>query len=301
MLTKLSTPARATPSKNGVHTPALSDPSFDWVTPRSLVMTISPEDARFILAERNSHNRRMKRNLCERIASEISEGRWKVNGETIVFSSDGHLHDGQHRLTGCVIANVPLASWVVFGMQPDTFDSLDRGAPRHTADDLSILGEKSTTNLAAALALVHQEEQGCLDQISKRPIPTRVLLGILERHPDIRHYSTWVASHKAIKKILLPRISTFLYYRFAQIDAEAAGQFFEDLMSGASLAANDPVLLLRNRLLQDKSSKSRLPPAEILAIAIKAWNFRRSGMATRVLRWRSNPNGPAPEPFPAIK
>jgi hypothetical protein len=56
------------------------------------------------------------------------------------------------------------------------------------------------------------------------------------------------------------------------------------------------VLLLRNRLIENKTAKTRLKMDEVIALVTKAWNIRRSGRRVRNLSWRGT--GPTAEPFP---
>jgi hypothetical protein len=78
--------------------------------------------------------------LVARYAREIAAGRWKPNGETIKFTMDGVLLDGQHRLAAVALAGVGIETTVVWGLDPDCFDTIDSGRPRSAADMLAIQG-----------------------------------------------------------------------------------------------------------------------------------------------------------------
>lgn len=273
-------------------------PWDDWRTPRSALLTIWPERARDILAYRNPRNRTISRKLTEFLKAEMKEGRWLVNGETIIFDRDGNLCDGQHRLRAASDLNVPLSTWVVFGVDPDVFDSVDRGKVRTTSDDLSILGEKNCSNLSATLSVLWLDEHGKLSQLGDS-IRSHEAREVLARHPRIRDCCSWISAHRAVRDILTPRIAAFCLYRFAEKDSAAAEKFFNDLATGANLAQGDAVLALRNILLGMKGSKSRMKYHVMLALTIKAWNHRRAGTTIKYLRWDSERENP--EPFPEIK
>lgn len=272
-------------------------PPKPWLdrTPRSVVLTFSPEDAAEILRDHNGRNRPRSPSHERRLADQLRRGLWQVNGETIIFGSDGQLLDGQTRLGACVLAGLPLSSYVVLGMDPEAFFTIGRGRRRSYAHDLAILGEKNTNSLAATLALVCLHDQGRLDDLGV--VPDFKVGELLARHPDLRQSVSWVCTRKT-SLLVEPRVASFCHYEFTLRDPVAAAVFFEDFLSGAGLAKGDPVLTLRTRLIREKASKSKLPALEALALVVKAWNHRRAGTTPRYLRWRTE--GDVPESFPAI-
>ena len=72
---------------------------------RSQVEMISPKLAQQMLAA-NTQNRPLRDAATDLMAKDMAEGRWHLNGESIIFSSDGVLTDGQHRLTAVVRSGV---------------------------------------------------------------------------------------------------------------------------------------------------------------------------------------------------
>jgi len=84
--------------------------------------------------------------------------------------------------------------------------------------------------------------------------------------------------------------------RLWRIDADAMREFSRRVASGADLPSDDPVLLLRRRLIQQKYDKYRLKNDELAAFIIKAWNAYRTGASLNVLRWVRG--GQNPEAFP---
>jgi hypothetical protein len=274
--------------------PPLADHWLDTSAPKAVLFTIGPEMAVTILAERNPHNRKLSAALVRKLSAALRRGEWRVNGETVVFDREGNLKNGQHRLTACVETGIALETWVVFGVDPACFSTMDRGKNRDTADDLSIGHEKNTHTLAATLAMVWREENGGAWRIDLHPSSDQ-LQDVLRRHPGIRDAANWVAA-KSIVKLLTPRIGGYCFYRFAALDPAEAVRFFDDLRLGIGLEGGDPVLLLRNRLIENKTAKTRLKMDEVIALVTKAWNIRRSGRRVRNLSWRGT--GPTAEPFP---
>ena len=99
----------------------------------AFILSITPNIATQMLAE-NVSNRKLKSGLVARYSNAIKKGQWKLNGSAVVFSSDGQLLDGQHRLHSIVQTGVPVSCMVVYGVQPKTMDTIDTGKSRSHAD-----------------------------------------------------------------------------------------------------------------------------------------------------------------------
>ena len=91
-----------------------------------------------------------------------------------------------------------------------------------------------------------------------------------------------------------------LHYLFSRKDPALADEFFVKLAQGTNLKDDDPIYLLRERLMREnlKGSRTRMVPREALALTIKAWNAKRKNEKPRSLRWRGN--GEGAEEFPVI-
>jgi hypothetical protein len=86
-----------------------------------------------------------------------------------------------------------------------------------------------------------------------------------------------------------------LYYIFNQLDEEDTTDFFERLTSGKNLDEGNPILVLRNTVLEHGPIHST-DRMRLAALMIKAWNFYRSGIEVQRLRWKGG--GAKPEQFP---
>ena len=61
----------------------------------------------------NTCNRPLSTLRASRYARDMKAGDWRFNGETISFTADGRLVDGQHRLTAVVESGVTIQQVVV--------------------------------------------------------------------------------------------------------------------------------------------------------------------------------------------
>lgn len=248
----------------------------------------------------NRNFRALSEHRASMLAGQMKAG-WDVNGETVKFARKGDqwvLVDGQHRLRGCVLSGHSFESLVVWGVDSDL--AVDVGAIRQLADILHSRGEKNANALAAAIRWIWKWENGKFRSAGLEAQTSHaVLLDVLARHPDIRHS---VAVGAATKEILPLSMAIFLHYAFSLVDGLAASKFFDALSTGVNLERDDPIFILRRRLLKDKdSTKLKLRAVEKLALAIKTWNLWVAGRSasTSSIRWRSV--GPAVEPFPEIE
>lgn len=101
------------------------------------VETITPETAKKYLATMVV-NRKRSLNHTNFLARQMQEGKWKLNGESIKFNTDGQLCDGQHRLEACILANTPFQTLVLRNCNPDDFTTYDTGKVRSASDVISI-------------------------------------------------------------------------------------------------------------------------------------------------------------------
>src|SRR4051794_31947970 len=105
-----------------------------------MLFFIEPKAAQRILDRWNIGNRPPVENKIEEYADAILEGRWYLTGDTIKFSTNKNMLDGQNRLMACVRTGKPIFSYVVFGIQPDAFVYMDRGGVRTAANVLTMKG-----------------------------------------------------------------------------------------------------------------------------------------------------------------
>lgn len=129
--------------------------------PTATLERISPKQAREILDTANSENfRKMDKDYVRNLAKAMGDGNWDVNGEPLIFDSNGNLIDGQHRLAACAESGKTLETIVVRGVDPTYVRSIDVGRKRTIAMLLSSRGVKFSNNVAAAVRLYKSYEMG---------------------------------------------------------------------------------------------------------------------------------------------
>jgi hypothetical protein len=257
------------------------------------VEVVTPEMAAEWLG-RNRHNRNMKRTVIDKVTGAISRGEWMINGEAPKFDWDGNLLDGQNRLAAVVESGRPIETLVVYGLDPTSQQTMDTGAKRSAADVLALRGEPNPFLLAATVPWVWRWYAG-LSMHNHSPYPTpQQLVAALERHPEVRdHLQPAVKLHKKIR--LTPSVGAFSHFLLhTEADAELAEGFFEGLNSGANLAGDSPILLLRRAVERDAFAVRRMEPRRVLALVFKAWNYYLEDRPIRLLFWKATEAFPIP-------
>jgi hypothetical protein len=76
-----------------------------------------------------------------------------------------------------------------------------------------------------------------------------------------------------------------VYYQARVCDDSQGKEWLHLLATGERLDVGHPVMLLRNRLQDMRSSKAKLPPYEVAALCVKSFNAFSSGARPKLLRW----------------
>ena len=281
-ITNSDTLAQSSQSLNGVLMNASMDEGI-----RVELMTIPPDLAAKWL-KRNHINRPLQRRHVVHYVNAIKAGEWDdANGETIIFSDEHDLMDGQHRLTAVVEAKRTIVSLVVFGVSTKKRGSIDTGAKRQLGDYLGMHSMKNARQLASILATLHAYETGEL--LSRQRGKSFTSYGeadiFCQAHPGIHEACT--AAH-AVKNILRPSYAGMLYYLFRQKDAALADIWLGTLHDGHLRPGYEVFLVLRERLLRKKMLREKLHDLEVVAYCIKAWRAAREGKTIKIFKWHES-------------
>lgn len=278
---------------NGRSAPAIPSPPSSvreqldmWIAKGShsvLDCLISPSLAAAMLA-RNKGNRKLRGRLIERYAEQIGVGDWPLTGQSIIFSDDGILNDGQHRLAACVKAGISFRCDLRFGVPRAAFMQTDIGSKRQTADTFDIMGEKNVTTLASAATLLKtwlDSDKATIHQ-GYTPSPAECAR-LLADHPGLRK-SAAVGNKIATKIKTSAGVIAWAHYVCTLSDRALAQDFFEKVETGEGLRKGDPALVLRQRLLDIAQARESTHRSVVAAYIIKAWNAAKRGEKIQVLR-----------------
>ncbi|MGW4124798.1 hypothetical protein [Nocardia sp. NPDC004711] len=263
----------------------LVDPDHTPVT--SQVMDVDSALARRWL-ERNPNNRPIRQARVQQYYDDMVSGRWRFNGEAIKFGPDGELLDGQHRLQAVArTTGMRFPMLIVRGLSPDTQVTMDQGAKRTPSDQLSITGITShnTSMVAAALRVYMVWMEGNLfgDIVRGAGVSTTRVVEFATAYPElvtIADRFTVVAKRLKAR----PAVACAVAMRLSEIDAAAAAEFVRLWDSGAGLAADSPILALRDRLDSIRVNRLRVSDRDQIGLIVTAWNLWRRGRAVTKLQ-----------------
>ena len=87
---------------------------------------ITPKQASDYLRKNFKGNRKLSNVRVRRYANVMKRGHWRVTHEGIAFDDDGHLIDGQHRLSAIVESGATVQMLVVTGLPTEVYQALGR-------------------------------------------------------------------------------------------------------------------------------------------------------------------------------
>jgi hypothetical protein len=257
---------------------------------RVSIERIGPVEAREYLLS-NTKNRKLNEHHVKRLRDLIVAGDWWLNGETIIFGTDGTLLDGQHRLAAIVLAGVAVDVLVVSGIDEEAFRTLDGGRTRTTGEVLGIEGEKNANNVAAAVqALVSFVDAGGSvvgTTYHGRKATPMLTARVLAVYPQIRE------SVNAMKRNSLFRNqhSYVLHMLFWMVSPRVADEFACVLAEGHHDIGRPFVVFRESLVRQPMRTDLRRAYA---AKAIKAFNAEVSGDRPKMFKFNVG------EEFPTI-
>jgi hypothetical protein len=259
------------------------------------VETINPQTAGEWL-ERNKENRPLREKHIETLAKDMAEGRWVLNGEAIVFDSNGLLIDGQHRLWAAFEHQQSFTTVVVRGVDPEAYKTIDAGIKRTAGDALGKSGVAYGNIVASAIRLIHayeHRENASMENIMRR-MSNAETAALVTSYPLVMVAAQIVGSVKARRFIAAPAATTALVYFGLHDDKQAITDFIEGVASGAGLSRGDARLTARNFFTNARMRKVRLKSLDQFALLVKAWNAFREDTTLSVLKYQET------EEFPVI-
>lgn len=243
---------------------------------------------------RNKKNRVIRQRRVDTLARSMAAGKWRTTGDTVKFSLDGSLLDGQHRLLAIIQSGMPCELAVAEDLEPEAQMVVDTHAKRTFADVLKLKGEPNAVALAAALHALWQYENGSLRNNMKVPSHDE-LLALLDSRPDMRTAISWGSRLQRVFPGPL-RLYTLAYLVTAGIDEDDANFFFERLIDGVGLDENNAILACRRWLENIALRRIKVNSYEFLGALFKAWNAYRQGTPLKILMFKTG--GARPEQFP---
>lgn len=228
----------------------------------------------------------------------MKAGRWKSGTwELLKITRLGNVIDGQHRLHAVIKSQTPIIFDVAYDVEETVFDVLDTGKNRSASDVFKIYGSKFNASIPS---IIQQYKILSAGGTTSQGASKNIKLTnseLLKEYSSNEEYWITIARkahvwYTAFAKIIAPSVFGGVYVYLSDKNQAHASKFMNQLSSGIDVE-NDVILLLRNKLIQDKTSLRTMPPHIKVGLIIKAWNAYRRGKEVKLLRF-----DPEKESFP---
>jgi hypothetical protein len=246
---------------------------------------VNPEMAQDLLTHYNPKNRPIRKIRVDAYARDMRAGKWLVNGETVKFDWNGNLADGQHRLLAIVQSGVTVPLTIVTGVDPDAWGTVDAGVAKTAADMLANKGVPNAALQASVARLALVLNEGMAEgRVSGSKVTNTEVGEYLEDHPEISESVHRTEQARKLIKGCRPSLMVYADTKFAEIDPNAAANFWH---AAAELVADfdgDPAVTVARRFADLYVQRVNLADLQALDVLYRAWNKRRRRQALRTVK-----------------
>lgn len=255
--------------------------------PTTAVVNVTPSQATAWLADANTRNRSLRETKVAAYARDMASGAWQFNGDPIRFATDGTLLDGQHRLSAVVRSACTVPMLVVWGLPPETQDTMDIGAHRLFRDQLQLRGEQNSGEVASITRRVIALRSGSTT-LSGQNAPTNAeMVAYIEANPSIRRAAEIAV--KARGRVPAAPSAIGAAYHLCSLVPDRRGStetattdaelfYLVQLIEMTGLYEGDPARTLLMRFQNEQMATGRqISPDDAYRYSILAWNHYRSG------------------------
>jgi len=258
------------------------------------VATVTPEMAMHLL-DANTNNRPLNQQHVNRIARQISDGKWKYNGDSIKIARNNDILDGQHRLWAVVEAKQPIETVIVRDLDPDAFATIDTiRKPRSGADVLSMHGvTHHRVIISTALQWLIRWQRKVIEdyRAPKNRVENADVEQAFHDNPGIMRAAERASKCRGLTSA---GMIAFFYFILTNRNPDLAERMIHTLENPAGVGVNDPFFRLRAYL----TNTQHKDPLQTIACMIKAANAAHEGREMRILKWHNQ--GSNAETFPKL-
>lgn len=245
---------------------------------------VTPKMAEDWLNKHNSENRPVSDAVVKKYSEDMKAHRWQLNGEPIIFGTDGRLLNGQHRLFACMEADCAFDTIVIRGITNDAFRTLDSGKNRSSGDALFLMGHTLYSKRLAASAKACWLYENT-NVYGEHNVNRQNVLDYVSKNKELIEFVSMTSSVKSAVSGFSTPISAVSYLASYNRDGDAR-EFVKGLIHGAGLEDGDPRLTLRNVFIREAAHHQRnsLRFWDRLSLTVMAWNgFSEGRKLTKIV------------------
>lgn len=271
--------------------------------PTTRAELISPERALDLLERIAPYQRPVRKSKVRDYAAAMVRGEWVLNpADPICIDTHNATANGQHRLEAVIESERPQPFLVAYGVNPDAYKHMDRGAKRTTGDMLYGAGEANANRLAGAAKLLYLWFH--VDQAEWRKAPEVTepqVFETLEEHPGLRESVRLGRIGGGMKISPTATIVThYLISRRLGGDTRLPSAWFKAI-AAVDLPRGTPGHALALYLLKQTDAARRRTELAgrskrhlDMYLLLRAWNNSCAGRETRSVGWK--PDFVIPQP-----
>lgn len=254
---------------------------------------VTPEKAKEWL-QRMGKNRKLSPIHVNNLAVAMKQGHWVLNGQTISFSAEGKLLDGQHRLNAVIQSGMTVPMAIAIGVTDDrAFESYDIVAKKRGVDAIiGMEGVKHATHLAAVARRLllwercDDKTKFSLRNVAAASLSPQDVLAYLRLHlSEIQTILNEMLTSLPCRRCAAGSAFITALILCNRVDDVSTLLFMEGLKTGVSLPVDSPVYLLREKFITNTRRRGIDRETEVMALTIKAWNKYTKGQSMKLLRW----------------
>lgn len=264
------------------------------------IKKITPAMARTMLESNMGNFRPVNQARVRRYASDMMNGKWWLNGESIK-TNGVMLLDGQHRLHAIIMSGKTVETVVVDGLETDSAISMDKGAPRTLASWLTHSSVANAVTIAAIARQAFYYERGYwgLVSVGSYGATDADIIEYVEAH-NVRLQSALIIARPAKRFVNASILGAAMFHAAGTrlvADCALCVWFCDRLSDGNMITDTQPVYHLRNRLMTGSASGKQCPYVQ-RGLVTMAWNKTAKNEVCKALQFRLN--GAHPSVIPDV-
>lgn len=236
-------------------------------------MTVTADMASDWLTSRNHpKNRPISAPVAGKYQRDMAHKLWHRSPAPIVFTKDGYLIDGQHRLKAQANAGITLAWKIEPGWDFEVYRILDSGFKRSAAHMLQNTTQPgAVANAARYMAALSDNDRWGIPRYGR--VTTAEILQVAATWPELTWYEKEVKNIYRATRLPLGVHMAVLAQAARTVHIGKIKGWLDGLYNGSNLEIGDPRLTLRNRYATGYRPMTHVPIRDLhYGQVVKAWN-----------------------------
>jgi hypothetical protein len=242
-------------------------------------------------------------------AAQMQRADWQKTGQPLIFTTDGILLDGQHRLWAAYLSEKTFTTYIVSDVEPQPllFAYVDNSKARTPADALSTAGMNGQSGIISKiLRMIELYEHDCYSPTKIQKLPRLTPIEYVhfgKDHPRLPQAVLLMASDydMATRVIAHRDVAGFAALYILEIHGETVCDDFMGEIGTHNDDPESPIAAFQELMRKDRDKKyDRLKSHIVLAYLIKTFNSWLAKEPVKKLSLRVNEQYPrfaAPQSF----